>query len=491
MKEGNLLSNPNPEAVIRHRRDDGRPDDLRDLPDDYWLRIASKISERGGEAPSPMGIRAHALIRAFGIASGQFSPLETKQEGTRDTGAERLYSESAVSPAGVETVGSGIPSASALDLSLANHAELLDMMDPRSAEIIRADHREADALPEKYSPMLYFRMPGGVDVFLKGYIHTDEMQDRRGSFLKAMTKEAAVIALEGAVDVADGTSLRVYYRAGQHGQSTNGFGELMQDAMNGGFRGVFAEVDPRDWSKVSLDLSLDEGSLPDSFFVTYFEYLKRENPALAGRIGDVENFRNLLRKQTHRKLAILEEESSDKTTRQANGFVADVDGGGEISVVPTGLEFGSQLFSDALSSIRLHVLAKLMADGKIPKGPILDFQGTAHLSGKQFFMRYPEYAMEVVLRSVPEILSTDVSDIFGRKSKKIQKIEKRMKDPDWERIVRKLGTISFMNSRFLVEPHVYKCDFFKEYGINPGSVMPTDAVISEIVERTSVSGHET
>ena len=473
---------PSPENGPRNEKTD--ESGTHRLPDDYWFRVMSSIAERFSEDVSPISVRAHALVRAFGIPSGQFSTLESHPDGSRDTDAERLYAGHVAAPAGVRSPEKGIPSSAAIDLSLADCRDLLKSMDSRSVAIIEADLAEAKAKPDGYAPMLYFRMPGGVDLFLKGYVHRDEEQEKHGRLLREITGRAQVIAVEGYAEYKTGKSLTNYLRFFKRGISTDGYGELMVDAMEAGFKGIFAEVDPRDWSHVDLERAFSESSLPDSFFETYFEYLKRESPEVATGIGGWRRLRELLDRQTHRHLASVNEELRDGTVRYGNRFVeAGRDGDFRTSLSPTGFEFGSQLFSDALSAIRLHIIARIMADGKIPKGPILDIQGDLHLSGKQFFMRYPEYAMEIVLRTLLELLSADASDVFGREKKKIEKIRTGLDKPDWERIARKIGTIPFMNSQFLIEPHVHTFDFFREYGLRPGDSMPSEAEIADIVTK--------
>lgn len=455
----------------------------RATPDDYWYRVISDISERCGEKLSTMEVRAHALIRELGIPSGQCSSFEFRPEGTRDTDAERLYSEYVTSPSGVETVGLGIPSVSAIDLSLAEKTDLLRIMDPRAAEIIAVDRREADESPEGYAPLLYFRLLG-VDVFVKGITHTPS--EKLGGHIRGLTRNASVIAVEGRTNLPYGASLRKHMRS--HGQNDDSYGydALMQDTIADGHEVLFAEIDPRDESKVSFDNPPDFADLPDSFFERYYSYISAENPRLAETIGDAASFRNLLRYQAGNDLGKIEE-TVDGREYYAHAYIPDAapDGASERSAVPTGLEFGQLIFSDAFSAVRLHLIAKLMADGKIPKGPIVDFQGRDHLSGKQFFIRYPEYAMEVILRALPEVLAGDASGLF--KKGRVGSVGKMLSDPDWERIVRKIGSIAFMKSRYSLEPEPYLVDVFREYGKDSARVMPTDADIALIIARSEKS----
>jgi hypothetical protein len=46
-----------------------------------------------------------------------------------------------------------------------------------------------------------------------------------------------------------------------------------------------------------------------------------------------------------------------------------------------------------------------------PRGPIIDYEGACHLSSKSFFLKYPQYAMEVVLRTINELMAGKVGDL--------------------------------------------------------------------------------
>jgi hypothetical protein len=96
---------------------------------------------------------------------------------------------------------------------------------------------------------------------------------------------------------------------------------------------------------------------------------------------------------------------------------------GEISLEPTFLELGQHLFSDALAAIKLLLIAKLMADGYLEKGPIIDYEGSMHLSSKSFFLKYPQYAMEVVLRTINELMAGKV--------KNLTQIYEVFRNPNW------------------------------------------------------------
>ncbi|NTW14416.1 MAG: hypothetical protein HGA31_05315, partial [Candidatus Moranbacteria bacterium] len=200
-------------------------------------------------------------------------------------------------------------------------------------------------------------------------------------------------------------------------------------------------------------------------------------------------FKELLRRQTGSNLEGVTETVNGRKYH-AHAFVGD-DGHGEMrtSTVPTGYELGQLIFSDAVSAIRLHLIAKLMADGKLRKGPIVDFQGSDHLSGKQFFLRYPEYAMEVALRTLPEILVSDAKG-FSRKGK-LRSVSKLLSDPDWEGIAADIATVAFLRTKKWSLPKTELQNVFEEYGIDVKEIMPTDLEIDDIVRRSAEPSSDT
>ena len=124
---------------------------------------------------------------------------------------------------------------------------------------------------------------------------------------------------------------------------------------------------------------------------------------MAKVIGSPERLESFLNKQSR-------EELDQRTVYVAQGetlhaFDPAVDKDLEDRRDFSGMEFGEQLFSDALSAIKLHLLGKLMADGKISKGLIVDIQGFGHFYNKAFFLNEPRYAMEVVLRNMHHLMA--------------------------------------------------------------------------------------
>jgi len=56
------------------------------------------------------------------------------------------------------------------------------------------------------------------------------------------------------------------------------------------------------------------------------------------------------------------------------------------------------------------LIGKLMADGHLEKGPMIDYEGFAHTNTKLFFLKHPQYAMEVVLRTIYELMAETIKE---------------------------------------------------------------------------------
>ncbi len=455
------------------------------LPDDFWFRVITRIYERFGEDPIPMQIRAHAIIRALGIPSGQVSALTSTEAAVRtDSKTDEVIAERLTNRAGVETLPEHISSSDILDLYPDGlPEELKQHLNSRIVEMFETRYEHATEMKELYGATedgefalaqeIYFRLPGGIDLLSIGYTHTPEYQEIHGDYLERILKGASVIAIEGLTDSPYGKKNEERYQGS--GKKYGHYDRLMHRAVRAGFKGLFAEVDARDAREDWEDfMKVDEShSLPfmDDFYGKYLEYIRREHPALYAEIGSEDRFRNLLLLQLTCKPA-------KQVVHGGRSYYDCRAVGSDFEYVPDpeGLEFGQMLFSDALSAVKLHLIGRLMADGKISKGPILDFEGALHLSNKSFFLRYPEYAMEVVLRTLPELIS-----YHG-----VEKIvEWDLEHPDWPEIVRHIAKLAF--ARTTDDPDridSFFYDYLGEYGIDPETVIPSDEEIQGIMERT-------
>jgi len=198
----------------------------------------------------------------------------------------------------------------------------------------------------------------------------------------------------------------------------------MRQATDNGFDGYFVEIDPRDETKISMERK-DSFHLAEihPFIDKYFEYLKRENPSLIKIIKTPEilsqMFRlyNSLDQARYLKTLIKDE----KLFLVHPYYTKD----GERTLDPTFLEMGQMMCSDAVMAIRLLLIGKLMADGHIEKGPIIDYEGSGHIDSKTFFLQYPQYAMEIILRTIGELMAPEI-----KKEDEIDEINKILDNPD-------------------------------------------------------------
>jgi hypothetical protein len=331
----------------------------------------------------------------------------------------------------------------------------------------------------------YFRLPGGIDLFLSGYAHDQKWHKKHGKYLREINKEAKVICIEGPSDMPFGQSLDVMWRGLKKLQKGH-YNLLMREAVKAGFNGYFTEVDARDTSILDMNIIKD---LSLEFFENYFEYLKKENPSL--KINSLYELRKILIKQSPYSPFIGIKERKKQIYHQGKEYlsfpyVSREDG---TSDDPTYLELGQLLFSDALASIKLHLIAKLMADSHLEKGPIIDYIGTAHLPSKTFFLKYPQYAMEVVLRTIHELMAGKTKDFPG--------VYEVFRNPNWEEVVKEIFKLVFKrpedapeksvqigpNQRRLLDVPI---NFFETYNINPKKVIPSDEEIEKTRKKLAI-----
>lgn len=308
------------------------------------------------------------------------------------------------------------------------NSELLEAMNPNTAAIFENEVKHRDKyknqwLVQKPISFGYVRMPGGMDCVLKGYNHHIFYQTEHKDYLSETAKYAQVLVVEGLSNLKYGEGLVWNW---EHDFQT--YGVIMREAVRRGFNGYFAEVDTRDMSKVATDTQLTAGDLgdviktfpklPEKFFRKYFSYLRKFFPADASRIGNHHDLEKLLR------LSSTTEEGNDKYFKLRNykGISVPVikypDEERDTQSQMTGLEYGELYYSDAMSAIKLHLIAKEMREGRMKPGVIVDFEGAAHLESKYFFLRNPLYAMMVALKNPHLILKEqlairgDISSIY-------------------------------------------------------------------------------
>jgi hypothetical protein len=470
----------------------------KELPSDYWFEIGNKLYQERGKIPDPLEIRAAAIIKALGLPSGPYSAIEIDPQTKQRVNPERdkIIAEYLTNKPGVQ-IEKGVVSLDFRDMYPNGLPQKLkEVLDPKTRVIMEIEYEHLEDAKRRFEeikdrfdadvPIHYFRLPGGVDLFMRGYKHFFKWQEKHGEYLKRINQHARIIAIEGLVHKQFGESLKLRWanKSTQQGH----FDVLMKDAVNAGFNGLFTEVDARDVSRVIMDNLLAElfPDLPYDFFENYFNFLRREHPFLADTVSSVKKLRKVLIKQSITEEGILAREKEVFKYGKQYSSYPYLTKEGKTSFEPTFLEFGQTLFSDALAAIKLLLIAKLMADGYLKKGPIVDYEGSAHLSGKSFFIKYPQYAMEVVLRTVNELMAGKVENL--------PEIYEVFRNPNWQEIIKEITRLVFKkpeedaskpveigpNQRQLLD---YPVDYLATYHLNPEIIMPSDEEIEKLRER--------
>ena len=362
--------------------------------------------------------------------------------------------------------------------------KLKRVLNSATKEIMKIEYEHRDYVKKKFGdtkdwleadyPVRYFCLPGGIDLFLRGYIHNSEWQENHGGFLEKMNKEAGIICVEGFPKYPYGESLVLCW---SHPNCQVGdYDVLMKEAVRVNPRILFTEIDARDESKIKMDSSWDFilPKLPLDFYEKFFEYLKKENPSLSQIIKNPEELKERLIAQSMTKEGLLKRRKivfHQGTQYHDYPYLTKE---GKTSFEPTYQELGQYLFTDALAAVKLHLIGKLMADGHLEKGPIIDYEGTGHLPTKTFFLKYPQYAVEITLRMINELMAGKV--------KKLPELYEVFENPNWEEIVKEICKLTFKKPEG-GELKDVPIDFFETYNIDPEKVIPSDKEIKEIREK--------
>lgn len=438
-------------------------ENFKELPDNYWFEVVNRIKEKfGGEKPSPMEVRASVLLELAGIPSGQHSALKTDKEGKRtDPKGDEVIAEYLTNPAGLMVSGTqGITTRDLRDRYPDGlPAEVLQHIDEKTQKIIGAMYEYDKYAQENFphiwqhskaeqSANLHF-LPGGIPLVLVGYQHDKNWQKTYGKYMKEIGKEASVVAIEGFTNAPLGASLDVMWKINPSSRVGGNYDVLMKDLVACGYSGIFTEIDGRDVSKMELehiDFLFPLG-LSDSFYEKYLTYLKRESPKFGAHIGDGKRLKKIL--ATQHPLGDMNffgslNLSANKYQRGKNYYSRPAfSDTGKVSLTPTGNELGQSIFTDALAAIKLHLLGKMMNDGRISKGPIVDYEGAHHVPSKSFFLQYPEYAMEIVLRTIPELLAGTAEKLKTNDESVELHAKKVFEHTDWEQVIREVFRIPF------------------------------------------------
>jgi hypothetical protein len=146
------------------------------LKEDYWFETIKSLAKNYNEVPDPIQIRAAAIIEALGISSGPYSALEVGSDNEKD----KIIAKYLTNAPGV-----------VVDTSIFSHdfrdiypnglpEELKKVLDPDTLKIMEIEYEHQKCIQRKNlknniktvdCSIHYCRLPGGIDVFLKGYMH--------------------------------------------------------------------------------------------------------------------------------------------------------------------------------------------------------------------------------------------------------------------------------------------------------------------------------
>ena len=488
----------------------------RNLPDDYWFKIFENIVNQ--DPNSPILSEASDIRDSLGIPGGEcaaIGPVGKLEPGAKPgtfatnpaefakaTERERIIWEKLASHPGVlidskrgmRDFGKGFFGDASQIISIDPRdtvfqdgqisEDLKNALGPDVSTILEIKIKERQRIIRQYGdtksrlyvdrPIHFFRLPGGATIIPVGYRHTEKWHKRHGEHIAKISHYAEIIAIEGYLGTPYGESLIKYWKG-----SKGHYDALMHEATEAGFKGLFVEIDPRDSRrKKALMDNIKQDVFPNlskDFFSAYGDYLRLEDPEFFKQIQAAGGLEFALRAQATTKEARSREESD--TFQRGIGYHAHqyLTKDKKTSFSPTGLELGEHLFADAVSAIRLHMMARLQAEGKIPMGPILDIEGSNHLPAKNFFIRYPIYAMMVILRNPHFALVHTLKDNEG-----VEDVIKFFQNPDLTEILHKLGDLPFHrveeapgksvepgpNQRLLVPESQKPMNFFDELGID-------------------------
>lgn len=453
------------------------------INEDYWFKIAKRLYQEFSRVPEPIEIRANAIINAFNLPSASYSAIEiNKQNNRANPEKDRIIAKYLTNNPGIK-IKKGIISLDPRDIYPNGlPRELKEVLDPATRQIFEIEYEHIKSIKEKFGdtkneyetdrPIHYFRLPGGIDLILRGYTHTKEWQEIHGKFLKEINRRARIICIEGFSDIPYGESIPYYF--GQLSEKEKGFYDvLIKDAIKAGFNGFFTEIDARNTSKIKMD-HIDAQffpPLPTEFFEKYYDYLITQQPSLIKYIKSPQELEKILKSLSTSYEGILARKKIIQIFQNGKCYTSPsyITKKGEVSFEPTFLELGQLLFSDALAAIKLHLIAKLMTNGYIKKGPIIDYEGAGHLSSKTFFLKYPQYAMIIVLRTINELMAGKVENL--------PQIYEVFKNPDWTEVVKEIVKLIFYQQTLT---GLYKIEYV--YHVDP-QLIPSDEEIKKIQEK--------
>jgi hypothetical protein len=194
----------------------------KELPENYWFELGKRLYRESGKIPDSLQIRAQALIDAFGLPLGPYSAIETDPKTKRRVNPEkdRIIASYLTNHPGVE-IERGVISLDFRDIYPDGlPQELKEVLDPDTRAIMEIEYEHGENAKMRFEetkdeeeldrPVYYFRLPGGIDLFMRGYVHRSEWQRRHGEYLRRVNQHAKIIAIEGGVNVPFGKSLEFF-----------------------------------------------------------------------------------------------------------------------------------------------------------------------------------------------------------------------------------------------------------------------------------------
>lgn len=288
-------------------------------------------------------------------------------------------------------------------------------------------------------------LPGGNIAIIKGISHYPSKWISNVLELGEIYKDTRWVAIEGYANRPIGVSLPEFWK-----DSDRSYNILMRQLVKNGFQGEFIELDSRNTSKIDLDgfKYSSISSFPRPITPFLYKYLIKTNPKLIKKIGSRDNLQEVLDRQ------ILANSSGwEKITEGTKGYSKPStkinSNHFETTTLPEGLEMGQVVFSDALSVIKILLMNKMMNEGKIDKGILVDFQGSHHLYYKSFFFEHPEYAFEIALRMLSEVMAGEIDmeektltkDNPQKNEQAMINLLNNLTEKSWKRFIELIGTI--------------------------------------------------
>ena len=450
-----------------------------EMPYYYWMQLANEMYERyGGKI---RGI-ADEIIKKTDMPNGQYSVLFRNEDGILDIEKSKVFAQKVSNIAGLEVsdeneekinlekqkidVEGPIISVDLRDyFETGMPEELKSIMSPGTVAFIENEFKIRKETMKKYGknstdvmqvdyPICYQKLSNDCDVILRGYAHDQEWHENFEESLTSATKYAKHIAIEGLPEVKFGKSLGLKWSVSWRQQGT--FDKLMKQAVKNGFEGYFLEFDGRDESSVLIEGDINRKSFPnppDSFFKNYLSYLHVLNPEYKEDIKDANDLREILKKLSLTDGGNLSDNTPHKHifSQSYSPFVS-LNKDGKYITTPNDFLFGQTNFSDALSALKMHFMNKLMEEGKIEKGLIVDYQGAQHLPLKSFYLKNTELAMMNVFQNIPHLI---VSYLFKdekidtgsfeftekERQERFEKLNKELENIDFEKVLFEIGRL--------------------------------------------------